>query len=180
MPDITEQFAFLSAITLVTVYAIGNTCQQQFFEVGNSTGYADITKLLRKSIAFSADPCDDFYQFVCGEWIKSVPEPNKSISHVDAFQEMLNKQEAAMLHASELRESRAMASAQRFYEKCLTSEDEWKGKGGSITFVMDVIWVSSIPIYYLLIGNSCVYVFWATFVLFKHVKDRLLCLPQLE
>ncbi|EYC03680.1 hypothetical protein Y032_0092g2558 [Ancylostoma ceylanicum] len=32
-----------------------------------------------------------------------------------------------------------MASAQRFYQKCLTSDDEWKSKGGPITYVMQII-----------------------------------------
>ncbi|KAL6738246.1 hypothetical protein Aduo_011815 [Ancylostoma duodenale] len=44
-----------------------------------------------------------------------------------------------MLHAKELEDSRAMASAQIYYEKCLTSDNEWEGKGGSIAFVMEII-----------------------------------------
>ncbi|EYC03713.1 hypothetical protein Y032_0092g2580 [Ancylostoma ceylanicum] len=46
-------FALLSAITFINVYATTDVCQQQFFEVGNSTGYATTTKTLENSIAFS-------------------------------------------------------------------------------------------------------------------------------
>ncbi|EYC37372.1 hypothetical protein Y032_0797g2401, partial [Ancylostoma ceylanicum] len=41
-----------------------------------------------------------------------------------------------MLESKEFGDSRAMTSAQRFHEKCVSSDEEWKSKGGSINFVM--------------------------------------------
>ncbi|EYC12509.1 hypothetical protein Y032_0047g1522 [Ancylostoma ceylanicum] len=135
----TTRFALLSAITFIKVYATTDVCEQQFFDVGNSTGYAKTTRTLENSIAFSADPCEDFYQFVCGNWIERVGETRTQITHFEAMWKSFKKEEEVMLHAEELRDSRAMASAQRFYEKCLTSDDEWKSKGGPITYVLQII-----------------------------------------
>jgi len=35
---------------------------------------------LLSSINFSANPCDNFYNFACGKWIESNPIPEKQTS----------------------------------------------------------------------------------------------------
>ncbi|EYC10554.1 hypothetical protein Y032_0055g2625 [Ancylostoma ceylanicum] len=139
-----QSIVWLCILILVKVYASGETCREHVVEVGNSTDYAKVVKLLQESIDFSADPCEDFYQFACGKWIESIPEPDMVYDRRKVMYEDLLKENQAILKSKEFGDSRAMTSAQRFHEKCVSSDEEWKSKGGSINFVIRNIRVRNI------------------------------------
>ncbi|EYC03706.1 hypothetical protein Y032_0092g2576 [Ancylostoma ceylanicum] len=86
------------------------------YRISNRIAVCFLSELLQFAI-LEADPCEDFYQFVCGNWIERVGEPKTQISHFIAMWKSFKKQEEGAL---------------------------------------------------------------ATFVMFRHVKDRLFCLPQFE
>ncbi|EYC19353.1 hypothetical protein Y032_0024g1036 [Ancylostoma ceylanicum] len=120
--------------------AIPGTSSRSMF---HSSDHHDLPPEIIDDANFPADPCEDFFQFVCGKWIGRVGEPKTSITHFNAMWKLFRKQEQVMLQAEELRDSRAMASAQRFYHKCLTRDDERKSKGGAIAYVMQIIRVKA-------------------------------------
>ncbi|EPB75334.1 hypothetical protein ANCCEY_05548 [Ancylostoma ceylanicum] len=43
--------------------------------VGNTAGYKIASSYLREAMNLSVDPCEDFFEFTCGNWIANHPVP---------------------------------------------------------------------------------------------------------
>lgn len=70
----------------------------------------------------TADPCNDFYQFVCGNYIKEtpIPEDKVGITHLYAIEDkirnhMINELKAPV-HPSDLK---AIKNVKIYYRNCL-------------------------------------------------------------
>lgn len=86
---------------------------------------AKVAKLIKSSIDTNVDPCDDFFAFSCGNWIKTHPIP-KSYNDYSTFTRL------SMVIESELRdllekpstldnlpENQALRKAKLFYKSCM-------------------------------------------------------------
>ncbi|KIH67025.1 hypothetical protein ANCDUO_02641 [Ancylostoma duodenale] len=77
--------------------------------VGNSAGYKVASKILKEAMNFSADPCEDFFEFSCGNWIASHPIP----SHKTMYTQFENVSEKVV---KEMRGFSSVAQSQGFDE----------------------------------------------------------------
>ncbi|EYC22131.1 hypothetical protein Y032_0017g3169 [Ancylostoma ceylanicum] len=53
--------------------------------VGSTTGYNIASYFLSKAMNISVDPCEDFFEFTCGNWIANHPIP----SHKSAYSQFI-------------------------------------------------------------------------------------------
>ncbi|KHJ99554.1 hypothetical protein OESDEN_00457, partial [Oesophagostomum dentatum] len=60
---------------------IAPPCEDDSKNVGTSPGYVVASDMLTKSINFSVDPCEDFFEFTCGNWIANHPIPKHKTSY---------------------------------------------------------------------------------------------------
>ncbi|VDN19226.1 unnamed protein product [Cylicostephanus goldi] len=56
----------------------------------NDEGYKIASEILRNSINFSVDPCEDFFEFACGNWVARHPLPPDEVSY-DQFRRLKDK-----------------------------------------------------------------------------------------
>ncbi|CAJ0607825.1 unnamed protein product [Cylicocyclus nassatus] len=90
-------------------------------DIGNSPGYKLASKMIRKSINFSVDPCQDFYEFTCGNWIKKNPIPGHHISY-SQFTKLGDKVENELRELFESKKSyksKVMNGLKIYYKKCM-------------------------------------------------------------
>ncbi|CAJ0602381.1 unnamed protein product [Cylicocyclus nassatus] len=88
-------------------------------------GYNIASEILRKSINFSVEPCEDFYEFTCGNWIASHPTPKDKVSynHDEILQDRVQEQLRGLYESNDTFESKAVNALKTFYKKCM-DEDE--------------------------------------------------------
>ncbi|ETN84655.1 hypothetical protein NECAME_17057 [Necator americanus] len=60
---------------------IPSPCEDDSKNFGTSAGYRVASEMLTKSINFSVDPCMDFFEFTCGNWIANHPIPSHKTSY---------------------------------------------------------------------------------------------------
>lgn len=81
-----------------------------------------VTSSILRSLDRSADPCQDFYQYSCGGWIKGNPVPDGH-SRWGTFNELWEHNQATMKHLLENStietNSTAERKAQRYFQACM-------------------------------------------------------------
>lgn len=80
-------------------------------------------------IDFSVDPCDDFYQFSCGNYVKTKPVPDDRLSRniLQEIQDQMYVDMKTLFEEENKNDSIAIRKAKQFYNSCMrepTSEDE--------------------------------------------------------
>ncbi len=62
--------------------------------------------MIRDAINSSVDPCDDFYEFVCGGWMTThtIPEDQSKYSNFDSLEEKLQNNVKKLLSEPSKRE----------------------------------------------------------------------------
>ncbi|XP_055867003.1 endothelin-converting enzyme homolog isoform X4 [Biomphalaria glabrata] len=82
---------------------------------------------LLSSVDWSVDPCDDFYQFACGHWLKTHPIP-RGYRHWDRFQELSdhNLYVLSNLIDSSSQSDPSFQKTRQFYQSCMGVRPEKK------------------------------------------------------
>ncbi|KAL0477678.1 endothelin-converting enzyme [Acrasis kona] len=85
-----------AALALLLVAALATCNLIPHFRVGSShlTNEDPIAQRVRESMDFNVDPCDDFYEFSCGAWIKNTtlsPDQGRFVKSFDKVTKENNK-----------------------------------------------------------------------------------------
>lgn len=63
--------------------------------MGNSEGWQRASMQLLANINFTADPCEDFFEFSCGRWLQQHPIPS-DVSSYGRFPQVIEKVDREM------------------------------------------------------------------------------------
>ncbi|EPB75525.1 peptidase family M13 [Ancylostoma ceylanicum] len=93
--------------------------------VGNTTGYNIASDFLRKAMNISVDPCEDFFEFTCGNWIADHPIP----SHKFAYSQFVNVSDKVhdkmreIFESKEVFGSKSMNALKAIYGRCIDKDE---------------------------------------------------------
>jgi predicted metalloendopeptidase len=79
------------ALLLVVVLSVFALCACVSVDVHLSGNEDPIAQAVRAAMDFSVNPCDDFYQFACGTWIKNTTLPDDIGRLVKSFDVVTKK-----------------------------------------------------------------------------------------
>ncbi|KAK5975974.1 hypothetical protein GCK32_018626 [Trichostrongylus colubriformis] len=93
-------------------------------DTSKTPGYKIASEMLTKSINFSADPCTDFFEFTCGQWISSNPIPSHktSYSQFGKLSDRVQEQMRDAFESPEIFPSKSMNALKYMYHKCMDKE----------------------------------------------------------
>ncbi|KIH68187.1 hypothetical protein ANCDUO_01482 [Ancylostoma duodenale] len=100
-------------------------CEDDLKNVGNTAGYNLASDILTKAINFSVDPCEDFFEFTCGNWIANHPIPSHKTSY-SQFANLSDKVQEKMREIFESKEmfgSKSMNALKAMYRRCMDKDE---------------------------------------------------------
>ncbi|KAK6732307.1 hypothetical protein RB195_016595 [Necator americanus] len=113
-------------------------CRNNTVEIQRSYEFDSLAGFLNDAIDYSKDPCEDFYQFACGKWIKEGKESVEELTDAQ-FRYSLSRFEVILntfFLSEEVSSSKSVNAMKEVYKNCMSSDDDWKSDGGPIKFVL--------------------------------------------
>ncbi|WKY06917.1 hypothetical protein Q1695_006809 [Nippostrongylus brasiliensis] len=108
-------------------------CRKMKNDVPSSTN-SKLSEYVRSSLNYKVDPCDNFYQFACGNWKSNAPPPESLYDetsslylHMDRYTE----QKRAAIMTEKVFTSKAITQARVFYSNCFHAEEDWRSRNTS-------------------------------------------------
>uniref|UniRef100_A0A7E4ZX25 Neprilysin n=1 Tax=Panagrellus redivivus TaxID=6233 RepID=A0A7E4ZX25_PANRE len=103
------------------------------YQIHSSPGYDWIAKHYLTSVNFSADPCEDFFAYACGQWPSQHTPPQGSESDWTEYSLVSRTVSEAIQDAIESVDlstaSDGIVKTRHFYDTCLNSDDIEAAKG---------------------------------------------------
>ena len=91
----------------------------------SSEGCIGVAAALKQSVNESIDPCEDFFQYSCGAWIKSNPIPS-SENRISTFSKLYNhnneKLLLLLLEDDDLSNSHAARKVKNYFKSCMNED----------------------------------------------------------
>ncbi|KAK5976636.1 hypothetical protein GCK32_001208 [Trichostrongylus colubriformis] len=119
-----------------------NPCEKTS-RINDASGFTKLVDYLSYSVNYKVDPCEDFYQFSCGNWIANTNDTLMNWESVSIFTKMARlyrREQIDALNSKEQSKSDAITHARKLYQSCIRAEEEWNSTGVSgIEYVMGKI-----------------------------------------
>ncbi|CAJ0606418.1 unnamed protein product [Cylicocyclus nassatus] len=106
-------------------YAPTITAMGEEVENIGSSGYDVASEILTKSINFSVDPCEDFFEFTCGNWIADhpIPEDKSTYSQIEMLTDKVQEQMREIFESDETFGSQSINALKAIYKKCMDTDE---------------------------------------------------------
>ncbi|CAJ0606368.1 unnamed protein product [Cylicocyclus nassatus] len=100
-------------------------CEDDVKNIGSSAGYNVASEMLTKSINFSVDPCEDFFEFTCGNWIANhpIPKHKTSYSQFGMLSDKVQEQMRDIFESNEMFGSKSMNALKAIYKRCMDKDE---------------------------------------------------------
>ncbi|KAK6736238.1 hypothetical protein RB195_019108 [Necator americanus] len=104
---------------------IPSPCEDDSKNFGTSAGYRVASEMLTKSINFSVDPCMDFFEFTCGNWIANHPIPSHktSYSQFGNLSDKVQEEMRGIFESKEIFGSKSINALKAMYNRCMDKEE---------------------------------------------------------
>ncbi|KAK5986285.1 hypothetical protein GCK32_017141 [Trichostrongylus colubriformis] len=138
----TMHFGLLIILPCISSLQFTNPCEKSL-KTNDASDFTKLTDYLNYSVNYKVDPCEDFYQFSCGNWIVNTNDTLMNWEVISPFSKMsrlYEQEQREVLNSTEQSKSDAITQVRKFYHSCIRAEEEWNSTGISgIDYVMGKI-----------------------------------------
>ncbi|KAK5981419.1 hypothetical protein GCK32_005809 [Trichostrongylus colubriformis] len=135
-------FGLLILVPCISSLQFTNPCKKSS-QTNDASDFTKLINYLNYSVNYKVDPCEDFYQFSCGNWIANTNETLmnwEEISTLNKMSRLYEQEQIEVLNSTEQSKSEAITQARKLYHSCMRAEEEWNSTGVSgIDYVMGKI-----------------------------------------
>ncbi|KAK5981201.1 hypothetical protein GCK32_005780 [Trichostrongylus colubriformis] len=135
-------FVLLILLRSISSIQFTDPCEKSS-QTNVASDFTKLTDYLNYSVNYKVDPCEDFYQFSCGNWIANTNGTLMNWEAISLFSKLsriYEQEQRKVLNSKEQSKSEAITHARKLYHRCIRAEEEWNSTGVSgIDYVMGKI-----------------------------------------